>query len=158
MNISKATQKRITKELENIEKEMKEEGSNILDISLVDNDDLTKMKATIKGPVDSPFEEGIFEVSIDFPLDYPFKAPILKFKSKVYHPNVSEEGSICLDILKDQWSPALQLHKVLLSLCSLLDNPNPKDPLRRDAAEMYMNNREKYNTTVREYIKKNNKK
>ena len=92
-------------------------------------DDLFKWQATISGPSDSPYEGGIFFVNVDFPLDYPFRPPKLKFITKIFHCNISPSGEICLDILKNQWSPALTIAKVLLSLCSLLTDPNPSDPL-----------------------------
>ena len=66
------------------------------------------------GPGDSPYAGGVFFVMIHFPPDYPFKPPKVQFQTKVYHPNVNSQGSICLDILKEQWSPALTISKVSL--------------------------------------------
>ncbi len=71
-------------------------------------------QATIMGPGDSPYSGGVFFVMIHFPPDYPFKPPKVQFQTKVYHPNVNSQGSICLDILKEQWSPALTISKVTL--------------------------------------------
>ena len=65
------------------------------------------------GPGDSPYSGGVFFVMIQFPPDYPFKPPKVQFQTKVYHPNVNSQGSICLDILKEQWSPALTISKVM---------------------------------------------
>merc|ERR1711924_499652 len=94
-------------------------------------DDLFHWQATIMGPPDSPFAGGVFFLNVHFPTDYPFKPPKINFTTRLYHPNVNSNGSICLDILKDQWSPALTISKVLLSICSLLTDPNPDDPLGR---------------------------
>ena len=80
----------------------------------------------IAGPKDSPYENGVFFLEIEFPMEYPFKAPQITLKTKIYHCNISSEGHICLDILKDNWSPALSISRVLLSLCSLLTDPNPR--------------------------------
>ena len=106
------------------------------------------------GPEDSPYTGGVFFLNIQFPTDYPFKPPKIIFTTRIYHPNINSSGNICLDILKGQWSPALTISKVLLSICSLLTDANPKDPLVPDIANVYMNNREKYNKTAREWTKK----
>merc|ERR1712072_1616152 len=92
-------------------------------------DDLFNWQATIMGPPECPYQGGVFFLTIHFPTDYPFKPPKINFTTRIYHPNINSNGSICLDILKDQWSPALTISKVLLSICSLLTDPNPDDPL-----------------------------
>ncbi|KAL0370863.1 UNVERIFIED_CONTAM: Ubiquitin-conjugating enzyme E2, partial [Sesamum angustifolium] len=100
------------------------------------------------GGSDSPYAGGVFLVSIHFPPDYPFKPPKVAFRTKVFHPNINSNGSICLDILKEQWSPALTISKVLLSICSLLTDPNPDDPLVPEIAHMYKTDRAKYEATA----------
>nr|CAD7397879.1 unnamed protein product [Timema cristinae] len=81
----------------------------------------------VTGPEDSPFEGE----------DYPMSAPKVRFITKIYHPNIDRLGRICLDILKDKWSPALQIRTVLLSIQALLSAPNPDDPLANDVAELW---------------------
>jgi len=114
-------------------------------------DNLFNWTATIMGPSNTPYEGGVFKLSINYPSDYPFKPPKLHFITKIYHPNISPSGAICLDILKDQWSPALNTSQILLSLCSLLDDPNPDDPLVVSIANLYKQNKDKYNANAREY-------
>jgi ubiquitin-conjugating enzyme E2 E len=79
---------------------------------------------------DSPYKDGVFFLDIQFPTDYPFKPPKVTFRTRIYHCNVNSSGQICLDILKEQWSPALTISKVLLSICSLLTDANPVRVLR----------------------------
>ncbi|KAI3458043.1 hypothetical protein Pfo_014706 [Paulownia fortunei] len=74
-------------------------------------EDMFHWQATIMGPPDSPYAGGVFLVTIHFPPDYPFKPPKVAFRTKVFHPNINSNGSICLDILKEQWSPALTISK-----------------------------------------------
>ena len=116
--------------------------------------DLYKWNLTLMGPSDSPFEGGVFNLSVEFPKDYPFKPPKCTFQTRIYHPNINSNGSICLDILKDQWSPALTISKVLLSISSLLTDANPDDPLVPEIATIYKNDRAKYEATAREWTKK----
>lgn len=108
----------------------------------------------LNGPKDTPFEGGIFKICFSLPQDYPYKPPKMIFQTKVYHPNISRDGSICIDILKDQWSAALRLNTIVLSLSSLLANPNPNDPLVPEIATEYSYDREKYNKNVIAYVKK----
>ena len=106
------------------------------------------------GPDDSPYAGGVFFLNIHFPTDYPFKPPKCNFTTRIYHPNINSNGSICLDILKDQWSPALTISKVLLSISSLLTDANPDDPLVPEIAHIYKTDRPKYEATAREWTRK----
>ena len=81
------------------------------------------------GPDDSPYSGGVYFLNIHFPTDYPFKPPKVTFATRIYHPNINENGSICLDVLNKAWSPALTISKLLLSISSLLCDANPDDPL-----------------------------
>ena len=118
------------------------------------NDDLFHWQATIMGPPDSPYQGGVFFLNVHFPTDYPFKPPKCTFTTKIYHPNINGNGSICLDILKDQWSPALTISKVLLSISSLLTDPNPDDPLVPEIANVYKTDRARYDATAKEWTQK----
>jgi ubiquitin-conjugating enzyme E2 N len=87
------------------------------------------------GPVGSPYEGGVFKLELFLTENYPMDPPKVRFLTRLYHPNVDKLGRICLDILKDKWSPALQIRTVLLSIQALLSAPNPDDPLANDVAE-----------------------
>ena len=100
-------------------------------------DDIMNWRATITGPDDSPYAGGVFFLDIEFPSDYPFKPPVVKFITPILHPNINASGGICLDILKNNWSAALTASKLLLSISSLLNEPNPDDPLVHDLAHLY---------------------
>ena len=143
-------QKRIQKELAELQKEPPQNctaGPN-------DAKDLFNWQATIIGPEGSPYHNGIFFLKINFPVDYPFRAPKVQFVTRIFHPNINQSGQICLDILKDQWSPALTISKVLLSISSLLCDPNPDDPYVPEIAQLYKSNRKMYDQTAKEWTRK----
>ena len=117
-------------------------------------DDMFHWQATIMGPDDSPYAGGVFFLDIHFPADYPFKPPKVHFTTRIYHCNINSNGGICLDILKDQWSPALTISKVLLSICSLLTDPNPDDPLVPDIAQLLKTDKARHDSTAREWTSK----
>ena len=138
--------RRIQKELEDIRKDPPA-GCSAGPV----NDDLFAWEGVIFGPSDSPYAGGVFKLSIRFPTEYPFKQPHIQFNTKIYHPNINSAGGICLDILKSQWSPALTISKVLLSILSLLTDPNPNDPLVPEIANQYKANRELYNEVATQW-------
>lgn len=140
--------KRITKELNEMQHDTLSIGS-----AGPRQDDMFLWDALLIGPSETPYAGGIFKLEIRFPNDYPFKAPKVEFKTKVYHPNINQNGGICLDILKDKWSPALTVSKVLLSISSLLADPNPNDPLEHTIAQEYISNRESYETHAKNWTR-----
>jgi len=142
--------KRITKELKDVST------ATVDGVSAGPNgDDLFNWTATLTDlPEGTGYEGGTFMVSITFPSDYPFKPPKLKFITKMYHCNVNDKGEVCLDILKDNWSPALTILKVLDTLRSLLKEPNADDPLNNEAAELYKKDKKKYVSTALSNTKK----
>lgn len=108
----------------------------------------------IHGPSNSPYQGGIFHLSIQFPVDYPFRPPAVRFKTKIYHPNINSTGLICLDILKTQWSPVLTITKVLLSISSLLTDPNPDDPFVPEIATLLKADRAAYEEEAKAWTRR----
>ncbi|KAI0738871.1 ubiquitin-conjugating enzyme/RWD-like protein [Daedaleopsis nitida] len=116
--------RRVNKEIA----DCKNDKSSRVTIDLVDDSPFHLIGA-FDGPEDTPYQGGRFQVDIVIPDNYPFQPVKMKFITKVYHPNVSSaSGAICLDILKDAWSPVLTLKSTLISLQSLLCSPEPRDP------------------------------
>jgi ubiquitin-conjugating enzyme E2 D/E len=144
-----STEKRIRHELTEIEKTPCDYFS-----ATTVNDNIYRWEAVLKGPKDSPYSGGVFILHIELPVNYPFKPPKISFKTKIYHCNINNEGGICLDILKEQWSPALTISKVLISISSLLNDPNPDDPLMLDIAELYRNDKKLHDKRAKQYTLK----
>ena len=142
--------KRINKEYRDLQKDPPANTS----AGPICENDMFNWKATIMGAEDSPYAGGLFFLNIHFPTDYPFKPPKVQFTTKIFHPNINSNGGICLDILKDQWSPALTISKVLLSICSLLTDANPDDPLVPEIAQMYKKDRKKFEETAKSWTRK----
>lgn len=129
--------RRITKETQKLMSEP------ILNIQAYpDENNARYFHVIMAGPKDSPYEGGSFKLELFLPEDYPMAAPKVRFMTKIYHPNVDKLGRICLDILKDKWSPALQIRTVLISIQALMSAPNPDDPLANDVAELWKSNEE----------------
>lgn len=125
--------KRVQKEVQEIERDSAS-GVKVA----VDPSNGNHLEGTIQGPEDTPYHKGTFKVDIMIPDDYPFTPPKMKFVTRMWHPNVSSQtGAICLDILKDQWSPALTIKTALLSLQALMCAPEPSDPQDAEVANMY---------------------
>ncbi|XP_071711126.1 ubiquitin-conjugating enzyme E2 27-like [Rutidosis leptorrhynchoides] len=137
---------RVQKELQECNKDVNVSGISVKPKS----DDLTKLSGIIPGPIGTPYEGGTFNIDIDLPGGYPFEPPRMKFATKVWHPNISSQsGAICLDILKDQWSPALTLKTALLSIQALLSAPEPDDPQDAVVAQQYLRDYQTFAITAR---------
>jgi ubiquitin-conjugating enzyme (huntingtin interacting protein 2) len=131
-------------------------------------DDITKLRGSFGGPPGTPYEGGKYEINIDIPSEYPFRPPIMKFATKVWHPNVSSQtvsfneclvlfhadngkGAICVDTLSTCWSPVLTIKSALISLQSLLSSPEPKDPQDAEVAQMLIKNPKEFERVAREW-------
>jgi ubiquitin-conjugating enzyme E2 N len=116
-------------------------------------DNMRYFNVVIVGPSSSPYEGGVFKLELFLPEDYPMAAPKVRFLTRIYHPNVDKLGRICLDILKDKWSPALQIRTVLLSIQALMSAPNPDDPLDENVAKMWKTDEATAMETAREWTR-----
>lgn len=137
--------KRIMKELQAV----KDDPAAHITLEFVNESDIHHLKGSFIGPPDTPYANGKFIVDIEVPMEYPFKPPKMKFDTKLYHPNVSSvTGAICLDILKNAWSPVITLKSALISLQALLQSPEPNDPQDAEVAQHYLRDRESFNKTA----------
>eukprot|EP00929_Paragymnodinium_shiwhaense_P076671 TRINITY_DN39460_c0_g1_i1.p1 TRINITY_DN39460_c0_g1~~TRINITY_DN39460_c0_g1_i1.p1 ORF type:complete len:291 (+),score=77.14 TRINITY_DN39460_c0_g1_i1:138-1010(+) len=122
------------------------------------NADAISFVALLAGPRDSPYEGGVFRLRITIPPNYPMDPPKMQFVTRLFHPNVGSghtPGAICLDILrKEAWSPALTIERTLLSIASLLADPNPNSPMDSEAARLFTRDRPEYDRRVRDFVAK----
>mmetsp|Transcript_4513 Transcript_4513/g.9289 ORF Transcript_4513/g.9289 Transcript_4513/m.9289 type:complete len:152 (+) Transcript_4513:99-554(+) len=105
----------------------------------------------MQGPEGTPYEGGAYNMELFLPEGYPMEPPKVRFLTKIYHPNIDKLGRICLDVLKDKWSPALQIRTVLLSIQALLSAPEPSDPLDTTVADHFINDRKAAEAEARKW-------
>ncbi|KAI9783549.1 MAG: hypothetical protein M1839_003719 [Geoglossum umbratile] len=146
-------QKRIGKELAEVTKDPPEGTS----VSLINEADIYNWDIQLEGPEDSPYAGGTFKLHLALPNDYPFKPPTLNFKTKIYHPNVSndDKGSMCLGMLRsEEWKPSSKISGVLRTARNLLIEPLPDDAVEAQIADQYKTNRKDFDKTARDWTKK----
>lgn len=140
---------RIMKEYEDLKKNEKE---NTVIVWMVDKN-IRHWKGQINGPSDTCYQKGVFVIDIIIPDEYPFKPPKMKFDTKIWHPNISSvTGAICLDILKNEWTPALTIRTALISLQALMCAPVPNDPQDAQVASQYMSDISAFNETAKKWV------
>ncbi|XP_042337210.1 cell division cycle 34 homolog (S. cerevisiae) a [Plectropomus leopardus] len=119
-------------------------------ITLVDESDMYNWEVAIFGPPNTHYEGGYFKARIKFPVDYPYSPPAFRFLTKMWHPNIYENGDVCISILhppvddpqsgelpSERWNPTQNVRTILLSVISLLNEPNTFSPANVDASVMY---------------------
>ncbi|KAL3318605.1 Ubiquitin-conjugating enzyme E2 G2 [Cichlidogyrus casuarinus] len=130
-----------------------------------DDNDYFKWEAYVRGPPDTPFEGGVFKAELIFPPKYPISPPKMRFLSKIFHPNIYEDGRVCISILheptedptgyesvQERWSPILSVEKILVSVISMLAQPNVESPANVEAARCYRENREEFNRIAKSHV------
>ena len=158
-NFSKALLKKQFKDINN--------ASDLgLSVGLVDENNFYKWSVVIFGPTETIYEGGFFRAILTFPEDYPNSPPQMQFTTKMWHPNIYKDGKVCISILhppgtdkfneqekaEERWRPSLGAEEILLSVISMLNDPNPDSPANIDAAVMFRKNREEYNKKVRSLV------
>nr|TKS09569.1 ubiquitin-conjugating enzyme family protein [Populus alba] len=129
-----ASRARLLKEYKEVQREKVADP----DIQLVcDDSNIFKWTALVKGPSETPFEGGVFQLAFSVPEQYPLQPPQVRFLTKIFHPNVHfKTGEICLDILKNAWSPAWTLQSVCRAIIALMAHPEPDSPLNCDSGNL----------------------
>ena len=125
---------------------------NFLITAEPDENNILLWYAIILGPDETIWEGGVFKLKIEFTEEYPSKPPNVMFYTKMFHPNIYNDGKICLDILQKQWTPCYTVVSILTSIQSLLTDPNTESPANSEAAKMFDEDVDEYNGKVREHV------
>lgn len=150
--MSSTRERRIAKELSDIHADRDKSG---VYAKPVEYGNLLHLKGSFPAPPDTPYAGGTFVIDIQIPDNYPFKSPIMRFETKVWHPNISSQtGAICLDTLGSGWSPVGTIKMALLSLRMLLESPNPKDPQDAEVAKMMLEDPEYFGLMAHDWAVK----
>ena len=139
--------KRLTKEIQMLKDQKYEEFS-----IKQDQCNILSLSAIIYGPKGTPWEFGKFKLKLEFTPSYPYESPNVTFVTPMFHPNIYEDGNICLDILHENWAPTYNISSILLSISSLLTDPNPDSPANPKAARLYKQDINKYNENVKQCV------
>lgn len=115
--------------------------------------DMTSFTILVKGPENTPYENGKFKLSIKVSANYPNDPPSIKMITPTYHPNIKNKD-ICLDILDNNWKPTYNMSKIFESIFYLLKNPNSSDPLSVEANNDYIRNQDQYKRIAKEWTEK----
>ena len=141
--------RRLAKELA----ELRAGNSEQVRIVEVDEANMLRWKIQIL-PDREPYNKGAFEVSVNFPAEYPFKPPRITFNTKIYHPNVDEKGQVCLALVSaENWKPATRTEQVINALLVLIAEPELDHPLRAELAEEYNKDKKKFLKTAEDYTR-----
>ncbi|KAN0063022.1 ubiquitin conjugating enzyme Ubc7/UbcP3 [Thecaphora frezii] len=132
----------------------------------VSEDNYLEWEALVPGPDGTPFEGGVFAARLSFPPSYPLEPPTMRFDPPIFHPNVYADGLVCISILhapgddpnmyessSERWSPVQSIEKILLSVLSMLAEPNVESGANIDACKMYRDDREGYEKIIRDSVK-----
>ncbi|KAG8831827.1 Ubiquitin-conjugating enzyme E2 7 [Serendipita sp. 400] len=131
----------------------------------VSEEDMFAWEALIEGPKDTPFEGGVFLAKLAFPSDYPLSPFKMRFEPPLFHPNVYPDGNVCISILhtgedrtgyelaSERWSPVQSVEKVILSVISMLAEPNLESGANIDCCKLYRENKPEYERLVRESVR-----
>lgn len=132
----------------------------------VSEDDFFLWDCLLSGPENSSFEGGLFPATLKFPRDYPLSPPVMTFQCDLWHPNVYKNGEVCISILhpagddpmhyeqaSERWSPVQSIEKILLSVMSMLAEPNDESPANIDAAKMWRNHPDQYERIVKRNVR-----
>lgn len=144
-----AVSKRLQKELMSLMKSL-EKGIS----AFPDGENIFRWIGTINGPADTVYAGHKYKLQLEFPSSYPYSAPVVKFLTPCFHPNIDLSGAICLDILKDKWSALYDVRTILLSIQSLLGEPNNESPLNAQASLLWTNQTE-FKKYLDEFYEKN---
>jgi len=118
---------------------------------VLNEEDVSDINAEIRGPESTAFESGTFKIKLVLPTDYPHAPPKGFFLTRIFHPNISKTGEICVNTLKKDWKPDLGIAHVLQVIRCLLINPFPESALNDDAGKLFMEDYEEYTKKARMY-------
>ncbi|KAI9468377.1 Ubiquitin-conjugating enzyme E2 7 [Coemansia sp. RSA 989] len=158
---------KLQKELKGKFIELSKNDNSSFSVGLEDEENIFEWTVTLFGPPDTDYEGGMFKAVLKFPHDYPFEPPTMRFVSQMWHPNIYEDGRVCISILhspvhdssgyediSERWNPAQTVETILVSVLSMLSNPNDESPANVDAAIMWRSDKTAYKRKVQRCVER----